>query len=88
MYQYIAIVLLAIALGVTINSNIEKNKEIKSLEDSIDAYNKAEKESVKTITKIREVVKNVKEPCDCYISFFHFYLMELFYPLLILLLLF
>lgn len=66
MYQYIAIVLLAIALGVTINSNIEKNKEIKSLEDSIDAYNKAEKESVKTITKIREVVKNVKEPCDCY----------------------
>lgn len=66
MYQYIAIVLLAIALGVTINSNIEKNKEIKSLEDSIDAYNKAEKESVKTITKIREVIKNVKEPCDCY----------------------
>lgn len=66
MYQYIAIILLAIALGVTIDSNIEKNDKIKTLENSIDAYNKAQEKSVKTITKIREVVKNVKEPCDCY----------------------
>lgn len=66
MYQYIAIVLLAVALGVTIKSNIEKGNEIEDLKESITAYNKAEQESVKTITKIREVVKNVKEPCDCY----------------------
>lgn len=66
MYQYIAIILLAVALGVTIKSNIERGNEIEDLKESITAYNKAEQESVKTITKIREVVKNVKEPCDCY----------------------
>lgn len=66
MYQYIAIVLLAVALGITVKSNIDKGNEIEDLKESITAYNKAEQESVKTITKIREVVKNVKEPCDCY----------------------
>lgn len=66
MYQYIAIVLLAIALGVTIKSNVERGNEIEDLKESITTYNKAEQESVKTITKIREVIKNVKEPCDCY----------------------
>lgn len=66
MYQYIAIILLAIALGITVKSNIERGNEIEELKESITAYNKAEKESIKTITKIREVVKNVKEPCDCY----------------------
>lgn len=66
MYQYIVIVLLAIALGITIKSNIERGNEIEDLKESITTYNKAEQESVKTITKIREVIKNVKEPCDCY----------------------
>lgn len=66
MYQYIAIILLAIALGVTAKSNIEKSNKIETLENSIEAYNKAQEKSVKTITQIREVVKNVKEPCDCY----------------------
>lgn len=66
MYQYIAIILLAIALGITVKSNIERGNEIEELKESITNYNKAEQESIKTITKIREVVKNVKEPCDCY----------------------
>lgn len=66
MYQYIAIVILAVLLGFTFKSNIEKSKEIATLEDSIDAYNKAQEQSVKTITQIREVVKHVKDPCDCY----------------------
>lgn len=66
MYQYLAIILLAIALGVTVKSNIERGNEIEALKESITAYNKAEQESVKTITKIREVIKNVEEPCDCY----------------------
>lgn len=60
----IAVVLLAIALGVTIKSNYAKSKEIDSLKDSIAAYNKAQTESVKTITKIQEKIKYVKE--DCY----------------------
>lgn len=66
MYQYIAIVILAVLLGFTFKSNIEKSKAIATLEDSIDAYNKAQEKSVKTITQIREVVKYVKDPCDCY----------------------
>lgn len=63
---FIAIIILAIALGVTVKGSYERDKEIKSLKNSITAYNEAEKESIKTITKVREVIKNVKEPCDCY----------------------
>lgn len=63
---FIAIIILAIALGVTVKGIYERDKEIKSLKNSITAYNEAEKESVKTITKVREVIKNVKEDCDCY----------------------
>lgn len=63
-YTILAIVL--VVLGIVIKSNIEKSNEITELKRTITAYNKAEHKAIKTITKIREVVKNVKEPCDCY----------------------
>lgn len=62
----IVIAILASLLGFVIKDNFEKRSEISDLKDSITAYNKAEAKSVKTITEIREVIKNVKEPCDCY----------------------
>lgn len=66
MYQWIAIILLSVLLGISVNDSINKSSEIEDLKESITASNKAEQESIKTITKIREVIKNVKEPCDCY----------------------
>lgn len=61
---FIAVIVLAVMLGLTIKSNYTKSREIDSLKNSITAYNKAQTESVKTITKIQEKIKYVKE--DCY----------------------
>lgn len=66
MKAVIAIVVMSILLGIVVKDNLDKRNEISELKQSITAYNKAGKESVKTITKIREVIKNVQEPCDCY----------------------
>lgn len=63
-YLFIAVMVLAILLGITVKGSIEKSDKIKELEESITAYNKAQTCAVKTVTKIREVVKNVNE--DCY----------------------
>lgn len=60
------IAILATMFGCAVKDNLEKRAEISDLKESITAYNKAEQESVKTITKLREVIKNVEEPCDCY----------------------
>lgn len=64
MYLLIAVVVLGIMLGVSVKGNVEKSNRINELEESITAYNKAQTQTVKTVTKIREVVKNVNE--DCY----------------------
>lgn len=61
---FIVIIVLAVMLGLTIKSNYTKSREIDSLKNSIAAYNKAQTQSVKTITKIQEKIKYVKE--DCY----------------------
>ena len=61
---FIAVIVLAVMLGLTIKSNYTKSREIDSLKNSITAYNKAQTESVKTITKIQEKIKYVKK--DCY----------------------
>lgn len=62
MKTYIALAISLVLLGVVIKSNFSLRNEIGELKDSIAAYNKAEQKSIKTITKIREVVKNE----DCY----------------------
>lgn len=62
MKAYIALAITLVLLGVVIKSNFSLRNEIGELKDSIAAYNKAEQKSIKTITKIREVVKNE----DCY----------------------
>lgn len=62
MKAYIALAIALVLLGVVIKSNFSLRNEIGELKDSIAAYNKAEQKSIKTITKIREVVKNE----DCY----------------------
>lgn len=62
MKAYIALATALVLLGVVIKSNFSLRNEIGELKDSIAAYNKAEQKSIKTITKIREVVKNE----DCY----------------------
>lgn len=66
MKAYIALAIALIVLGIVAKDNWDKRREISELKDSITAYNKAQEKSVKTITKVREVVKNVEEPCDCY----------------------
>lgn len=62
----IVLAILATMFGCVVKDNFDKRAEISDLKESITAYNKAEQESVKTITKLREVIKNVEEPCDCY----------------------
>ena len=66
MKAYIALAIALVLLGVVIKSNFSLRNEIDNLKDSIKAYNEAEQKSIKTITKIREVIRNVEEPCDCY----------------------
>lgn len=47
----------------------EKNElisQIKSKEKEIENYNQKQMESSQQIEKVREVIKRVKEPCDCY----------------------
>ena len=62
MKAYIALAISLVLLGIVIKSNFSLRNEIGELKDSMAAYNKAEQKSIKTITKIREVVKNE----DCY----------------------
>lgn len=66
MKPYIVLAIVLVLLGIVLQDNYQQRKEVASLRDSITSYNKAQAKSVKTITKIREVYKNVKEPCDCY----------------------
>lgn len=61
---YIAVIALAIAVGVLLKSNLEMKKDYKELQQTIANANKADQEAVKTITKIQEKMKYVKE--DCY----------------------
>ena len=65
-YPYIACILLAIALGWSIKSHIETKQNFRKLQNSIIAFNKANQESSKVITEIREKIKYVQEPCNCY----------------------
>ena len=66
MKTYIALAIVFVLLGIVVKDNFDKRHEINELKDSITAFNKAEQKSIKTITKVREVIKNVKEHCDCY----------------------
>lgn len=66
MKAYIALAISLVLLGIVFKDNLDKRKEVSELKDSITAFNKAEEKSIKTITEVREVIKNVKEPCDCY----------------------
>lgn len=66
MKTYIALATVLVLLGIVVKDNFDKRHEINELKDSITTFNKAEQKSIKTITKVREVIKNVKEPCDCY----------------------
>lgn len=62
MKAYIGLAIVLVLLGIVVKDNFEKRHEINELKDSITAFNKAEQKSIKTITKVREVVKNE----DCY----------------------
>lgn len=62
MKTWIALAITLVLLGIVVRSNFSLRSEISELKDSISAYNKAEQKSIKTITKIREVVKDE----DCY----------------------
>ena len=65
-YPYIACILLAIALGWSIKSHIETKQNFKRLQNSIITFNKANQESMTVIKEIREKIKYVQEPCNCY----------------------
>lgn len=65
-YPYIACILLATALGWSVKSHVDTKQNFKRLQNSIVAFNKANQESSKTITEIRERIKYVKDPCNCY----------------------
>ena len=66
MKTYIALAIILVLLGIVVKDNFDKRHEINELKDSNTSFNNAEQKSIKTITKVREVIKNVKEPCDCY----------------------
>lgn len=65
-YLYIIIAILSIALCMSVRGCTQAEMRAKEATQVVDNYNKAQKESVKTITKVREIIKNVKEDCDCY----------------------
>lgn len=44
----------------------ELNSKLNSMEKEIENYNQKQLEASNTIEKVREVIKHVKEPCDCY----------------------
>lgn len=44
----------------------ELNSKLNSMEKEIENYNKKQMEASNTIQKVREVIRTVKEPCDCY----------------------
>jgi predicted nucleic acid-binding Zn-ribbon protein len=44
----------------------ELKTQLKSKEAEIDEYNQKQLEASNTIQEVREVVKTVKEPCNCY----------------------
>lgn len=44
----------------------ELKSQLKSMETEIENYNEKQLQASSTIEKVREVVKRVKEPCDCY----------------------
>lgn len=63
-YVTLLILGLAIAVGVLLKSNLEMKKDYRELQQTVANANKAEEKSAKTITKIQEKIKYVKE--DCY----------------------
>lgn len=65
-YLYTIISILAVALCMSVRGCTQAELKLKQQEQIVEDFNKAEKESVKTITKVREIIKNVKEDCDCY----------------------
>ena len=65
-YLYLIIAVLSLVCAVSVRSCTQAQVKLKEATQVIDNSNKAEKESVKVITKVREIVKNVKEDCDCY----------------------
>lgn len=44
----------------------ELSNRIKSMENEIENYNQKQLEASGTIEQVREVIKHVKEPCNCY----------------------
>lgn len=44
----------------------ELNSKLNSMEKEIENYNQKQLQASSTIEKVREVIKHVKEPCDCY----------------------
>lgn len=57
---------MAIIVGVLFKSNLELRKSNKELQQTVAKANKADQKAVKTITKIQEKIKYVKEDCDCF----------------------
>ena len=48
------------------NEKTELKSQLKSMEAEIENYNEKQLEASNTIQQVREVVKTVKEPCNCY----------------------
>jgi len=48
------------------NEKTELKSQLKSMEAEIENYNQKQLEASNTIQEVREVVKTVKEPCNCY----------------------
>lgn len=46
--------------------NTDLKTQLKSKEAEIENYNQKQLEASNTIQQVREVVKTVKEPCNCY----------------------
>lgn len=66
LYVLLLVLVLAITVGVLLKSNLELRKNNKELQQTVAKANKADQKAVKTITKIQEKIKYVKEDCDCF----------------------
>lgn len=65
-YLLIYAVILTVLFGSLFQKNRELKQDLSQLHNSIQSFNKAQKQTTKTVSEIREKIRYVKEPCNCY----------------------
>lgn len=66
MASKIACIILAVALGWSIKDGLQQRQQMKNLQQGIINFNKANQVTASCVNEIRERIKLVQEPCNCY----------------------